>query len=49
MKKIISIPTITSLDLAAACGHITTQRAATGAIAGGPKRRKGWTPALHPL
>lgn len=34
MKKIISIPTITSLDLAAACGHITTQRAATGAIAG---------------
>ncbi len=35
MKKIISILTITSVALAAAaCGHTTTQRAATGAIAG---------------
>jgi hypothetical protein len=36
MKKIISILTITTIGLAiAACGHTTTQRAATGAIAGG--------------
>lgn len=35
MKKIISILTIISAALAAgACGHTTTQRAATGAIAG---------------
>ncbi len=34
MKKIISILMITSAGLAAACGHTTTQRAATGAIAG---------------
>ena len=35
MKKIISILTITSAALVfAACGHTTTQRAATGAIAG---------------
>ena len=35
MKKIISILTITAMTLAAAaCGHNTTQRAATGAIAG---------------
>jgi osmotically inducible lipoprotein OsmB len=35
MKKIMSILMITSLGLAAAaCGHTTTERAATGAIAG---------------
>jgi outer membrane lipoprotein SlyB len=35
MKKFISILTIASIGLAAAaCGHTTTQRAATGAIAG---------------
>jgi hypothetical protein len=35
MKKIISILTITAISLVvAACGHTTTQRAATGAVAG---------------
>ena len=35
MKKIILFLTITTIGLsAAACGHDTTQRAATGAIAG---------------
>jgi osmotically inducible lipoprotein OsmB len=35
MKKTILFLTITSLGLAAAaCGHTTTERAATGAIAG---------------
>lgn len=35
MKKIILLLTITSAGLlACACGHTTTERAATGAIAG---------------
>ena len=35
MKKIISFLTITAFGLAAAaCGHNTTERAATGAVAG---------------
>jgi hypothetical protein len=35
VKKIISLLMITAVGLAAAaCGHTTTQRAATGAIAG---------------
>jgi osmotically inducible lipoprotein OsmB len=35
MKNLISILAITTVGLAvAACGHTTTQRAATGAIAG---------------